>query len=292
MGKIMVTGASGFLGKYLTRRLLLKDYDVVQITSKHGDIAGGNPLKNIDTSYISHVFHLAAKTFVPNSWENPESFYHVNVNGTKNVLEICRKNNISMTLVSAYLYGRTEKFPISESDAIVPNNPYAHSKYLAEQLCEFYAKEFGVKVTIIRPFNIFGYGQDENFLIPHVIKQAMNHAFIRVKDLYPKRDYIYVEDVVDALLLTLNPKNCFSVYNIGSGYSVSVRQIIDLIQENIGTKKEIVAENIVRPNEISNVIADISKANCELNWFPRHSFVSGLVETIRLYKEDIHNERT
>ena len=96
------------------------------------------------------------------------------------------------------MYGIPKKLPVSEDDDILPNNPYAHSKYLAEQLCEFYAKEFKLKITIIRPFNVYGIGQKEEFLMPLIIKQVLNDETIKVQNINPKRDYIYLDNLINA----------------------------------------------------------------------------------------------
>ena len=288
MLKVLLTGSSGFIGQALARRLISLGCEVVEFSSKQGDIADQYVLKKIDLTGISHVFHLAARTFVPDSWQNPEGFYHVNINGTLQVLELCRQNNIGLTFVSAYIYGTPKNLPISEEDQVEPNNPYAHSKYLAEQLCEYYAKDFGVRVNIIRPFNVYGKGQNNKFLIPHIIHQAMGSGKIIVKDISPKRDYIYIEDLLDAIILISKYNKGCTTFNIGSGYSVSVGQVIDIVQQIRGTTKEVISEKNVRRNEINDVVADISKANRELNWYPKYSIYHGLEEMIWSTKEIQH----
>jgi len=152
--------------------------------------------------------------------------------------------------------------PISEDDSAQPNNPYAHSKYLAEQACEFYSKEFGVNAVIIRPFNIYGIGQSDKFLIPHIIKQALEDKEIKVKDLTPRRDYVYLDDLMDVLMLTMESTKKFAVYNIGSGTSFSVEEIISSVQKILG-------------------------ANKELDWSPKTTFPEGIKKVI----EDMKNNR-
>lgn len=274
-----MTGASGFIGKKLKERLLELNYEVVEFNSNNGDIADLNSLKNIDFNNVWHVFHLAAKTFVPDSWLKPEEYYKINAMGTLNILEMCKEHNISLTFISSYIYGQPEKLPISEEDKLKPNNPYAHSKFIAEQFCEFYAKQFKVNVTVIRPFNIYGIGQDKRFLIPLIIEQTINNDEIRIKDLLPKRDYVYLDDLVDALILTINKKG-YSVYNIGSGYSISVKQVIDIIKKASNINKEVISEEIERKNEVLDVVADIKRAKKELKWYPKYSFEEGIKNII------------
>ena len=204
MGKILISGASGFIGRALTARLRSQSFDVALTSSADGDIASPGTLEKFSQTDISHVLHLAGKTYVPDSWNNPAVFYQTNLLGTTNILEFCKNNGIAMTYASAYVYGHPDVLPISENSTIRPSNPYALSKRLAEEACEFYASAYDLPVTVIRPFNVYGIGQGENFLIPTIIRQALDSEAIVVKDLAPRRDYIYLEDLLTALLATLN----------------------------------------------------------------------------------------
>lgn len=233
-------------------------------------------MEHLGKTEIDFVFHLAGRTYVPDAWHEPADFQRVNVTGTLNVLELCRARGIPMTYVSAYVYGIPARLPISEDDRAVPNNPYALSKLMAESLCRFYADFFDVPVTIIRPFNIYGFGQKGHFLIPEIISQVKAGQSIHLKDLTPRRDYIYLDDLVDALMLTLVSKPGCHVFNIGNGSSLSVAEIVEVIQKAAGTSLPVVSENQPRVNEISDVYADIGKASKELRWRPRHSFEEGI----------------
>lgn len=276
----MITGARGFLGSALSEKARREGCAVVALDAEQGDITDRGLFDRYEHESIDHVFHLAAKTYVPDSWDRPYQFYMTNVMGTGNVLELCRRRKLSLTYVSAYLYGQPETLPISENHPVRPNNPYAQSKYLAEQLCEFYARQYGVRTTIIRPFNIFGAGQNKVFLIPHIIEQVLHDDVIRVKDLTPRRDYVFVDDVVNALFLTIRPKQDLSLFNIGAGYSLSVKEIIDIVQNTLNCSKRIASDQTARKNEVPDVVADITKAREELDWFPRFSFKDGIAEII------------
>lgn len=280
MNKILVTGASGFIGRALVARLKSQSFDVVAICSADGDIANPKTLERLIQGDISHVFHLAGKTYVPDSWNNPAEFYQTNLLGTSNVLEFCKKRSIPITYVSAYVYGHPETLPIKESSPIRPSNPYALSKRLAEEACEFYYAVHNLPITVIRPFNVYGIGQGDNFLLPTIISQALASEVILVKDLLPKRDYVYLQDLLTALLATLKKKQGYHVYNVGSGYSLSVKEVIDIIQEVAGTRKEIICDKVARANELMDVVADISKAANELGWQPEYSFRAGIEEII------------
>lgn len=280
MKTILVTGSSGFIGSALTNKLEILGFNVITFNTAMGDVSECNFIDIYKDIEINHIFHLAAKIFVPDSWENPMDFYKTSVLGTGNILELCREKKISLTFVSAYLYGQPDKLPISEDDTIKSNNPYAHSKYLAEELCRFYSEYYDVKVTIARPFNIYGKNQKSMFLIPYIIDQVLNNETIKVKDLKPKRDYIYLDDLIRGLIKTLNSTSNFLIYNFGSGEELSVEEIINIIQKVANTRKKIISEKVERKNEIMNVIADVSKAKNDLNWSPRFSFEDGIKEII------------
>lgn len=285
MKNILVIGSNGFIGKALVETLQKVGFEVLKFNSSDGDISEFDFVKRYEKQKIDYVFHLASKTFVPDSWKNPLKFYKTSVLGTGQILELCKYKKIPLTFVSAYLYGVPEKLPISENDEIKSNNPYAHSKYLAEELCRFYSEYYNVKVTIARPFNIFGKNQKDIFLIPLIIKQVLHDDVIKVKDLHPKRDYIYLDDLINGLVKTIYIKKPFSIYNFGSGSELSVKEIIDIAQKIAGTKKKIISEKQERQNEIMNVIADISKAKHDLGWEPKFSFENG----IKCIIEDFNN---
>ncbi len=280
MKNILITGANGFIGKALSHKLIATGFNVIEFNSSHGDIANFNFENEFSNVEINYIFHLAAKSFVPDSWINPLQYYKTSVLGTGNVLEFCRGRNIPLTFISAYVYGEPEQLPTNEKCKLNVNNPYAHSKFLAEEMCYFYSENFNIKIVIARPFNIYGKNQNEKFLIPYIIKQVLENEEIKVKDLHPKRDYLYLDDLVDGLIQTMNSNDNFSIFNFGSGYSLSVEEVIKKIQEVVGSNKKVISENIERKNEIMNVVADIRKAKKELNWEPLYSFEEGIKEIL------------
>lgn len=283
MKNILVTGANGFIGKALVRRLSDCGYKVFEFDINIGDISEKDSLKIVEKKNIDHVFHLAARSFVPDSWKNPVEFYKTNVIGTANVLDFCRSHFCSVTYVSSYAYGTPDYFPIDENHPVKSYNPYSHSKNMAEEICEFYKKNFGVKITIFRPFNIYGPGQNEIFLIPEIIKQLVSSGkkIIEVNDLKPKRDYLYIDDFIDALMLSID--NTDGIYNIGSGYSLSVEEIIKKAIKVSGIDKKYLSKNSSRKNEVNDVVADISKVKKELGWVVNTAFEKGLKCCIDYY---------
>lgn len=276
---ILVTGASGFLGAHLVNTLERLGEDVVRHSSRDGNLAESRPR----AAGVQHVYHLAAKTYVPDSWRDPQSFYAVNVMGTVNVLEYCRNTGASLTLVSSYVYGRPECLPISEDHPLRPFNPYGHSKQLAEEAARFYSESFQVRVSIVRPFNLYGPGQAKEFLIPTLIYQALSPDYeaITVADDRPKRDYVFVDDVVELLIVLGSKSEIGGTYNAGSGISVSVQEVAETIVMLAGTRKPVVSRNEVRPNEVLDTVADISRARDALGWSPKIGLREGLERTIR-----------
>jgi nucleoside-diphosphate-sugar epimerase len=275
---ILVTGASGFVGRRLVEALRRRGETVVTHSSRDGDLARMRP----QARDVRHVYHLAAKTYVPDSWIRPQEFYEVNVLGTVNVLEYCRENGASLTLVSSYVYGRPERLPIPEDHPLRAFNPYGHSKLLAEQTAQFYRENYGARVTIVRPFNLYGPGQPDQFLIPTLIRQALSPApdAIAVADLRPKRDYIYVDDLVDLLILA-GAESEPGVYNAGTGVSTSVQEVAECIVALAGANKPVVSRQEERPNEVLDTVADITRARTHLGWQPTVGLREGLARIIR-----------
>lgn len=275
---VLVTGASGFIGVSLSETLRSAGYTVYGHAGSTGDIAH----YEFVFPTVKHVFHLAAKTYVPDSWTSPFEFYRVNFLGTVNVLEFCRRQGASITFVSSYVYGKPETLPIRESHPIRAFNPYSHTKILAEEVVSYYNSQFGVPASIVRPFNVYGPGQKDCFLIPTLIRQALDESSteIVVSDLRPRRDYIFVRDLV-GLLMATRTRLDGQVYNGGSGQSVAIEDLTTLISSLTCTFKPLRSRSEERPEEVFDVVADISKAESELKWRPSVLLREGLRETIQ-----------
>ena len=275
---ILVTGASGFIGTHLVAALKKKGgHEIYQHSIADGDIASCS----LDFVGVRHVFHLAGKTYVPDSWKCPRDYYEANVLGTANVLEFCRRNRASITVISSYVYGKPQSLPIREDHKLQPLNPYAHSKILAEEISNYYRAQFEIGVNIVRPFNVYGPGQTGPFLIPVLIRQALDPSaeWISVADLRPRRDYLHVRDLISLLLATTNCAEG-SVFNAGSGRSFSIQELVDSINRLIPLPKPVVSREEFRQEEVLDVVADISRAGIMLNWRPQIGLDEGLKETL------------
>jgi UDP-glucose 4-epimerase len=273
--KIIITGAGGFLGKHLVSAIsghmdLLPLYHNPEM-----DLLNKVYVENLPSSET--VIHLAGKSFVPDSWKDPYSMFNINLNTTLNMLEYSRKKNVTQFIFpSSYLYGNPDYFPIDEKHPIRILNPYAKSKFLCEELCRSYAEDYGLKVIIFRIFNIYGPGQPDHWLIPSITSQLPSGT-ITLNDLEPKRDYIHIFDVIQAFIAALAyEKTVFEIFNIGSGVSYSVSEIVETIQMIEGTKCIVANKSERRKNEIMNTIADIQKATALLGWKPEVTLEKGL----------------
>jgi nucleoside-diphosphate-sugar epimerase len=281
MPDVLITGASGFVGKPLSDTLRLKQFQVTELTRQHGDIAETSTWQSLPKCKL--VFHLAARTFVPDSWTNPTGFIHTNTIGTLQALDYCRKTGASLVYVSSYLYGNPASLPIPETAPLHTPNPYALSKKNAEDFCSFYHHTYGVNVTVLRPFNLYGERQKKSFLIPQLIGQAVEQQAFHVKDLEPRRDYLHLDDFIRALVATI-PLSGLNIINLGSGESHSVQDIITTICQLEGKNYPIDNENVRRQNEIMDTVADISVAEKQLNWRPLISLESGLKRMLKHYR--------
>lgn len=272
--RTIVTGANGFIGRHLVRALEARGESLTALSRSTGfDVTQDE----LDLDGVERVVHLAALTGVADAWQRPAEFHRVNAHGTARLLEQCRGKQVRFLYVSGYVYGRPERMPIAEDARVDANNPYAFSKYAAEQACRFYGDHMGLVVTIVRPFNVYGGGQDNRFLLSRIIEQALDPAAPRIElmDLSPRRDYVHIDDLIRAIL-GLTDGDHAGTFNVGSGESFSVAEAAALVQKHAGSDKPVVSVGSPRQNEIADVRADVSRIRAAIGWEPRVSFEQGL----------------
>ncbi len=279
MKNIAITGSSGFVGKHLIVELRKHNVNVIELDIDNGfDLTNNNDIKCVPE--FSTIIHLAAKSYVPDSFENPASYYKTNVIGTLNALELCRKYDAKMIYTSSYVYGSPRYLPIDESHPVSAFNPYAQSKLIGEDLCKAYNRDFNISVIIFRPFNIYGIGQNKKFLIPSIINQA-HTGIIELKDPRPKRDFIYIDDVADAYLKAVFTNfNSIEIFNLGSGTSTSIQDLVDMIIRKIDKNISVKFTGEQRKNEVLETKADVSKTTKLLNWKPIIAIDKGVINMI------------
>lgn len=276
MKTALVTGSDGFIGRFLVKELEKNNYQIIKLDRSSGkDITKWDDIKSLPKADV--VFHLAAITFIPFCMSNPRETYEVNTLGTLNILEYCRKHNARLVYASSYIYGAPKYLPVDEKHPLQANNPYSRSKLMAESLCEDYHNNYGINCVILRPFNVYGPGQRDDFLIPSIIKQLKQNNKLQLKDPEPKRDFIHVSDMVNAYLKAAGYTG-FEVFNIGSGKSYSVREIVDKLLKIHEKHATVKFTNEKRKDEIMDCFADITKAKKLLDWQPSVSFENGLKE--------------
>ena len=278
MKTVLVTGANGFIGRALVKRLLSLQINALGVSSRDGDISHEETWARFPRSQV--VVHLAAKTSVPASWESAPDFVQTNCLGTAHALTYCRKQGAKLIFISSYMYGNCGAQPISEKARVDTKNPYALTKQFCEELCRMYRENFAVDTRILRPFNVYGPGQGIEFLIPKILYEARTLGRVQVKDLEPRRDFVFVDDLTQAIVNLIHYDGLYFTFNIGTGKSNSALDVINLTQNLLGKSINVVNENIRRPGEIMDSIADISLAKQELDWFPRFSLADGISEMI------------
>lgn len=273
--RIAVTGSSGFVGSRLINALNRQNYQVISIDLASGiDITAPEDCSSIPE--FDTIVHLAGRSFVPDSYKDPGEFYRTNLVGTLNMLELCRKYNARIIFISSYVYGVPRYLPIDEDHPLDSFNPYADTKIQCEHLCRSYKKFFGVQSVIVRPFNIYGPGQHESFLISSIFRQALTGT-INLQSSSPKRDYIHIDDVISALMRIISIRDLDSgTFNLGTGVSHSVLEVTELVNKRFNGTLNINFSGSERPNEVTDTIADISRAESILGWKPAITLEEGI----------------
>jgi nucleoside-diphosphate-sugar epimerase len=283
---ILLTGASGFIGQHIYKYLNTKSMTVYPLFGKSdGDLNEKNLFKKYEKKKIDLCIHAAAKVGIKESWQQPKEFFETNTMGTLAVLEFCKLKKIPLIFLSTSVY-KNEKEKVSEDEPLATPNVYTLSKYFAEELCKFYSDKYQIKTVILRLFNVSGLGQSTNFLIPYVLEQALKNNEIQVRTLVPRRDFIYIEDVLELIYLTTLKINSFkstnTTFNAGTGIATSVSDVIKIIQGILGVDLSIKETETSSSNLVLEVSANIDKVEKELGWSPKFSLEEGLKDLITL----------
>ena len=309
---ILITGGFGLLGKPLVHKLIELKHNVIILEKKStnrkkfldkkpkkiivGDFLDKKLVgKILKKNKVNVVFHLGAITQVLDSIKDPYKTHQINILGTINFLENIRKINPKIIFIyssSDKAYGELNKrLFYKETDRLQSDYPYDVSKSASDLVCQSYSKTFNLKIGIIRCGNIFGPG-DFNLkrLIPEaIISTIKNKRFIIRSDGKSTRDYVYVDDVVDAYVLLMKKlllsKSMLRIYNVSSKFNHSVKQIVNMILKNM---KSLNLKPIVKnysKKEINFQRLNYSKIKKELRWSPKTKIEERIIETIRWYKK-------
>ena len=226
--KVVVTGSNGFIGRHLCRQLDAPGIELQSTRRRLSKSHTGDHYDNhIDVTNIDKlhesikeadiIVHLAAKSSVPDSFNNPYETYYTNILGTLNLLELARRRNVSNFLfISTYIYGQPKYLPVDEKHQVNPHSPYQRSKLAAEKLCENYSHDFGVNVVTLRPFYVYGPNSRSYSFISSAIRQIKNSGTVVLSGERTARDFLYVSDLVKLIEIIIKnfPKG-YNVYNVG-----------------------------------------------------------------------------
>jgi nucleoside-diphosphate-sugar epimerase len=291
--KCLVTGGAGFIGSHLVDRLLDEGNSVTILDNlftgkkENVDVGASFVLGDIldpqlDYLYedIDTVFHLAALTRPQVSILEPESFNKVNVEGTLKVVRNCVEYNSKLVFVSSSsLYGEQEQYPTPEDAVPHPMSPYALTKLIGEQYCKLYEVLDGLKANYIRPFNVFGLRQNPAggyaAAVPAFIEAlSQNKPGNITGDGEQRRDFTYVDDVVDLIIKAGESEVYGEAFNAGAGNNHSINELYNVISKVMG--KDIPPKHIEPVVEPHTTLADTSKGLRLLGWTPKVSLEEGI----------------
>ncbi len=305
--RIAVTGGAGFIGAHLVAALLREGHQVWtydnffaghkpqrlawrdQVTLVEGDVLDFDRLDaTLQASMPELLFHLAAIHYIPYCNEHPSETIRVNVEGTVNVMRAAQKCGSLKGVFfasSAAVYDTSSAFH-KETDPTAPSDIYGLSKVLGEQVVRHYAAESGLSHVLGRFFNVFGPDETNPHVIPAVLKQVIEGGKVRMGRTDTFRDFIYVDDLVGALLkiggILTSGKHITEIYNLASGNEASIERVVQILGNAAGVDLEIISEERhLRASDRQYLRADITKARRVLEWTPEFSITRGLEEIVK-----------
>lgn len=323
-GKILVTGADGFIGSHLTEILLQEGFEVRALSQYNsfnnwGWLEGNNhPNLEVvcgdvrDAAFCRHiskgcdtVFHLAALIAIPYSYVAPESYVDTNIKGTLNMCQAAMDCGVRRLIVTSTseVYGTAQYVPIDEKHPRQPQSPYSATKIGADAIAKSFYNAFNLPVVIARPFNTFGPRQSARAIIPTIITQiAAGKRSIKVGDLSPTRDFNFVKDTCRGFIALGKAENVEGQeINIATGKEVTMKETLETIARLMGVDVEyVVDKERLRPSksEVFRLCGDNSLITSLTDWRPQYTLEQGLAETIEWftckeniakYKTDIYN---
>ncbi len=300
----LVTGGFGFIGSNLVRKLVgsgkkvvaldneflgnVKNLDGVDCVKIKGNAEDAALIKKIVEEHkITHIYHLAGYSSAPMFNENARRFMN-NLNAFVNVLEIAKEKKIKVVYAStSSLYARCER-PYREDMKIIPGTPYELSKYLMESTAQMYSAYFGVVANGARFFSVYGPHEMHKGTYANNVTQFLwdikaGRQPVLYGDGTQTRDFTYVEDIADALVMMMEKGWGAEVYNIGTGKEYSFNRIVEMLNEALGAN--IAPKHIKNPlkNYVQNTLSDISKIKREIGWSPKVSFEEGIKKIVEFY---------
>lgn len=295
--RILLTGTSGFLGKHLSKKLVNEGYSTF-LTALHNE--SGNHIKEMDLTKVEEVkkivseykptviIHLGALVNLSRNFQIGLKCIDVNLKGTYNLLESLRVNKPRrfIFLSTEEVYG-TGKIPFKEDQVPDPPSPYAITKVAAEHLAKIYASELHFSLEIFRVGTMYGPLDFEARLIPQIIIKALENKPILLNSGMKKRDYIYVEDVADALITALSkkPQEKIRIINLGGGKFFKLREVVEMILNKTKSRSKVIFGALPdRVGESDEWLLDNHSAEKLFGWKPKTSMIEGIDRTIDYYR--------
>lgn len=312
--KVLVTGADGFIGSHLVEQLISDGYKVKafvyynsfnswgwldslpknlldKIEVFTGDIRDPNGVRTAMKD-CEIVFHLAALIAIPYSYHSPDSYIDTNVKGTLNIIQAAKEFGIERVLVTSTseVYGTAQFVPITELHPKQPQSPYSASKIGADCIAESFYRSFDLPLTIVRPFNTFGPRQSARAIIPTVITQLLSGMEeIRLGDLIPTRDLVYVKDTVHGFIDIAKSNELMGhEVNIATQSEICIGDLAQILINKINTNAQIVTDQQrLRPekSEVFRLFGSNEKIKKYTSWKQKFSLEQGLDETISWFRE-------
>ena len=306
---VLVTGAAGFIGSHLCERLLSRNCKVTGLDNFdkfydtqvkrtnisgclqnsgfaliEGDIRNVNCVEAIlEKQNIDIIVHLAAKAGVRPSIEDPLGYTNVNVNGTMVMLEASKKYGLKKFIFasSSSVYGNNKKVPFSEIDTVdFPISPYAATKKTGELMCYMYNHLYDMDITCLRFFTVYGPRQRPDLAIHKFARLIEAGKPIPVfGDGSMKRDFTYIDDIVEGVILAMQKCKGYEIYNLGQSKPIRLAQLISKLEKVLG-KKAIINRLPMQPGDVIQTHADVSKAQQRLGYQPNTEFSVGLTSFI------------
>ncbi len=307
---MLVTGASGFIGSHVVRRLVDDGAEVHALTSAvsavypvrlvdvHDRITlhEGNLIDRsamdavVERARPEYVLHLGAYTHVGKSWQRVDECIQANVQGTVNLLQALARTDYRRFVYTgtSEIYGDID-VPFREDARVNPVSPYSVSKYAGERYCRMFHQGHGWPIVMVRPFNAYGPSQSPDRVIPEIIVRALRGEELKMTQGHQTREFNFVEDLAEGFVLAATaPGVDGELFNLGCGEEHSMREtaqtILDLMGNPIEPQFGALPE---RPTEIHRMYCDSSKARAAFGWAPRHSFEQGLQRTIEWYRQQL-----
>ena len=312
MATALVTGAAGFIGSHLSEALLAAGWRVVGLDSFDSFYEPGVKRRNLTTCCehsqfkllegdirdaaavenavrgVDMVVHLAARAGVRPSIEQPLLYQDVNVHGTCVILETMRKYGVKRMVFagSSSVYGNNSKVPFSETDNVDnPISPYAATKKAGELMCHTYHHLFGMDITCLRFFTVYGARQRPDLAIHKFTRLIEEGKPIPVfGDGSMMRDHTYIGDIISGVMRAIEKCGGFHIYNLGESQPISLSDLIAAIENALG-KKAIIQRLPPQPGDVERTFADISRARAEIGYEPRTALAEGLAKFVEWFRE-------